>query len=49
MSQAHNLENYTPPPDTGLSVIYVDDCLLVVDKPSGLLSVPGVARARTIA
>ena len=41
MSQAHNLENYTPPPDTGLSVIYVDDCLLVVDKPSGLLSVPG--------
>jgi len=41
MSQAHNLETYTPPPDTGLAVIYVDDCLLVVDKPSGLLSVPG--------
>lgn len=41
MSQAHNLEIYTPPPDTGLAVVYVDDCLLVVDKPSGLLSVPG--------
>ena len=41
MSQAHNLETYTPPPDTGLAVIYVDDCLLVVDKPTGLLSVPG--------
>ena len=32
---------YTPPPDTGLSVLYQDDYLLVVDKPSGLLSVPG--------
>jgi tRNA pseudouridine32 synthase / 23S rRNA pseudouridine746 synthase len=41
MTQAHNLETYTPPPDTGLAVIYADDCLVVVDKPSGLLSVPG--------
>lgn len=32
---------YTPPPDTGLSILYQDDYLLVVDKPSGLLSVPG--------
>ena len=32
---------YTPPPDTGLSILYQDDCLLVLDKPSGLLSVPG--------
>ncbi len=41
MSQSHNLEIYNPPPDTGLSVIFADECLLVVDKPSGLLSVPG--------
>jgi tRNA pseudouridine32 synthase/23S rRNA pseudouridine746 synthase len=35
------LITYTPPPDTGLSILYQDDCLLVLDKPSGLLSVPG--------
>ncbi|AXE29120.1 RNA pseudouridine synthase [Chromobacterium phragmitis] len=39
--QRHNLEHYSPPPDTGLNVVYADDCLLVLDKPSGLLSVPG--------
>ena len=32
---------YTPPPDTGLSIIFADDSLVVVDKPAGLLSVPG--------
>ncbi len=32
---------YCPPPDTGLKIIYEDDSLLVVDKPAGLLSVPG--------
>jgi tRNA pseudouridine32 synthase/23S rRNA pseudouridine746 synthase len=32
---------YTPPPDRGLDIIYVDDSLLVADKPAGLLSVPG--------
>lgn len=30
-----------PPPHTGLDVLYVDESLLVVDKPAGLLSVPG--------
>jgi tRNA pseudouridine32 synthase/23S rRNA pseudouridine746 synthase len=35
------LSAYLPPPDTGLAVIHVDDDLLVVDKPAGLLSVPG--------
>jgi tRNA pseudouridine32 synthase/23S rRNA pseudouridine746 synthase len=29
------------PPDSGLSVVYADDDLLVLDKPAGLLSVPG--------
>jgi len=32
---------YTPPTDPYLTVIYQDDDLLVIDKPSGLLSVPG--------
>lgn len=35
------LDAYRPPPDEGLSVVYVDDHMLVVCKPSGLLSVPG--------
>jgi tRNA pseudouridine32 synthase/23S rRNA pseudouridine746 synthase len=32
---------YTPPPDNGLTVLFADDSLLVVNKPAGLLSVPG--------
>jgi len=32
---------YQPPPDTGSTVIFADDWLIVADKPSGLLSVPG--------
>ena len=35
------LTNYFPPTDPYLNVIHVDDDLLVVDKQSGLLSVPG--------
>ena len=33
--------DYLPPADNGLPVVYADDRLVVVDKPSGLLSVPG--------
>ncbi len=32
---------YHPPAHEGLSLIHVSDWLIVVDKPSGLLSVPG--------
>lgn len=32
---------YFPPADHGLEPLFVDDTLLVVDKPAGLLSVPG--------
>ena len=32
---------YQPPTDQGLDVLYQDDALLVLNKPSGLLSVPG--------
>lgn len=35
------MQPYRPPPDTGLTLVYQDDDLLVVEKPSGLLSVPG--------
>jgi tRNA pseudouridine32 synthase / 23S rRNA pseudouridine746 synthase len=32
---------YAPPPDAGLKIVYQDDHLLAIDKPAGLLSVPG--------
>ena len=33
--------DYRPPPDTGLDIRYRDEHLIVLNKPSGLLSVPG--------
>lgn len=33
--------DYCPPADRGLDLLYQDDALLVLNKPSGLLSVPG--------
>lgn len=33
--------NYQPPAHTGLTLIYIDEHLLVLDKPAGLLAVPG--------
>ena len=35
------MENYNPPQDPWLIVLYQDDHIMVVNKPSGLLSVPG--------
>jgi len=32
---------YNPPPHTSIEVLYEDKFLLIVNKPSGLLSVPG--------
>ncbi len=32
---------YAPPLDAGLQIAYQDEALLVIDKPAGLLSVPG--------
>jgi len=32
---------YDPPPGTGLDLVYLDESLLLVNKPAGLLSVPG--------
>jgi tRNA pseudouridine32 synthase/23S rRNA pseudouridine746 synthase len=33
--------DYTPPPHSGLDIRYQDEALIVLNKPSGLLSVPG--------
>lgn len=41
----HQLLDYRPPPDQGLPTLRVDEHLIVVDKPSGLLSVPGRGEA----
>ena len=38
---------YHPPADTGLEIIYVDEHLLVVNKPEGLLAVPGRSEDKT--
>lgn len=37
----HQLLDYNPPPDEGLDLLWSDDHVLIVNKPSGLLSVPG--------
>lgn len=39
-------EAYAPPPDTGLDILFEDPWLLVLDKPGGLLSVPGRGEAK---
>lgn len=36
-----DLGKYQPPADAGLDIIYQDEALLILEKPSGLLSVPG--------
>ena len=36
-----NLMLYSPPPHISLDILYEDDSLLIVNKPGGLLSVPG--------
>jgi tRNA pseudouridine32 synthase/23S rRNA pseudouridine746 synthase len=33
--------NYQPPEHRGLDILYIDDVLIVLNKPAGLLSVPG--------
>jgi len=40
------LKPYSPPADTGLDLLYRDEALLVVNKPAGLLSVPGRGASR---
>ena len=39
--------SYKPPPDFGLDLVYCDESLLVVNKPAGLLSVPGRGLEKT--
>lgn len=35
------MENYNPPQEPRLVILYQDEHIMVVNKPSGLLSVPG--------
>ena len=35
------LFKYQPPKDPYLDIVYYDDDILILNKPSGLLSVPG--------
>ncbi len=38
-------EAYRPPPDDGLAVLHLDGHLIALDKPAGLLTVPGKGEA----
>jgi tRNA pseudouridine32 synthase/23S rRNA pseudouridine746 synthase len=38
---SHQLLHYNPPPDGHWQPVYADEHVLVVDKPAGLLTVPG--------
>jgi len=38
---SHTNYQYNPPPHTGLDILYIDSDLIIINKPSGLLSVPG--------
>jgi tRNA pseudouridine32 synthase/23S rRNA pseudouridine746 synthase len=37
---------YLPPADTGLDLLHADEAMVVVNKPAGLLSVPGRGEGR---
>ncbi len=37
------MENYNPPQEPWLVILYQDEHIMVVNKPSGLLSVPGAS------
>lgn len=41
----HQLLDYRPPADEGLDLLLADDHVVIVNKPSGLLSVPGRGEA----
>lgn len=41
----HQLLDYRPPLDVGLDLLWADDHVVIVNKPSGLLSVPGRGEA----
>lgn len=39
---------YNPPPAESLRTVYEDDAIIVADKPSGLLSVPGIGPEKAV-
>ncbi|MEM9178418.1 MAG: RluA family pseudouridine synthase [Pseudomonadota bacterium] len=44
----HVPKPYNPPPADQLETVYADDDLVVADKPSGLLSVPGLGPEKAV-
>ena len=44
----HVPKPYNPPPADQLETVYVDDDLVVANKPSGLLSVPGLGPEKAV-
>ena len=44
----HTPKPYNPPPPEALKTVFEDDVLIVADKPSGLLSVPGIGPGKAI-
>lgn len=44
----HVPKPYNPPPPEHLKTIFIDDDLIVADKPSGLLSVPGLGPEKAV-
>lgn len=39
---------YNPPPSEALRTLHIDEALIIIDKPSGLLSVPGLGPEKQI-
>lgn len=39
---------YNPPPPDALKTVYEDEAIIVADKPSGLLSVPGIGPEKAV-
>ncbi|MEL7541657.1 MAG: pseudouridine synthase, partial [Pseudomonadota bacterium] len=44
----HVPKPYKPPSPEALRTVYIDDALIVADKPSGLLSVPGLGPEKAV-
>lgn len=44
----HTPKPYKPPPPEALKTVFEDDVIIVADKPSGLLSVPGIGPEKAV-
>ncbi|MEM9571759.1 MAG: RluA family pseudouridine synthase [Pseudomonadota bacterium] len=44
----HTPKPYNPPPPEALRTVFEDEAIIVADKPSGLLSVPGIGPEKAV-